>query len=502
MTIFYDLRNCKQHVKRYGKFIIILLFFGCTASPEWAEGGYSNGSREIKVIFKKPTPYLKEFPISKTGKITLNNPRISYGDYNDLSFFEPEVGLDTLAITSEKPFVILNHTVGFNYDHNFILKTGHTYFMEYNGEFPYLVDKSDDLFINVDSLTNSDFIGKVSNPLSSFFRELTFQYLLRPNEREITLKEAYLKAKNHLVREKHIVDSLYKIEQISAFTYEYFNQRNSASFYKNELNGNIKVPYVSLKDGLNKLTIESKYKDQLLQEVCKKYIYPQIKQIEYQDGINRDYTELFFSLDTCGIFNNSDKKYLLSQMLDFTEKNSEKEYERLAGVFFDRFKENHSKEVRDLAASNLKGNFSKSSDLLRSINGESSLLKDLIQKGDSKLYYVDLWASWCGPCRAEIPTSLELRKEYEKKSITFLYISIDENEKNWKRALIAEKMENIPENFIFPFFEESSLRQKFNVSSIPRYLLFNNKGAIIDDNAPRPSAPKVNQYFEKHLAEN
>ena len=481
--------------------LFILILLGCSASPENTQGEIRNATNEIKVIFKKPTPYLKEFPISKTGKITLTNPRISYGDYYDLSFFEPEVGLDTLTILSEKPFVILNHTIGFNYDHNFILKTGHTYFMEYNGEFPYLVDNSDDSFLNVDSLVNNDFIGNISNPISAFYTVLTFQYLLKPNEREGLLKEAYLKANKHLKREEDIVDSLYRNEEISDFTYEYFNQRNSASFYKNELNANIKVPYVSLKDGLIKLTIESKYKDQLLQEVCKKYIYPQIKQVEYQDGINRDYTELFFSLDTCGLFNNSDKKYLLSQILDLTEKNSEKEYEKLAGIFFDRFKENHNKEVRDLTASNLKGNVSQSSDLLRSINGESNLLKDLIQKGDSKLYYVDLWASWCGPCRAEIPTSLELRKEYEKKAITFLYISIDENEKNWKRALLAEKMESIPENFISPYFEESDLRQKFNISSIPRYLLFDDEGSIIDDNAPRPSGPNIKQYFDKHLAE-
>ena len=47
-----------------------------------------------------------------------------------------------------------------------------------------------------------------------------------------------------------------------------------------------------------------------------------------------------------------------------------------------------------------------------------------------KLVYVDVWATWCGPCKAEIPSLQKLEGEYHDKNITFLSVSVDTDDKH------------------------------------------------------------------------
>ncbi len=114
------------------------------------------------------------------------------------------------------------------------------------------------------------------------------------------------------------------------------------------------------------------------------------------------------------------------------------------------------------------------------LKGEKVILDDF--KG--KVVYVDFWASWCGPCRAEFPFSKQLHErltDKQKEKIVFLYISIDEKEPTWKNALNALQL--IGEQGWNP-----GAAQYFGIPSIPRYMLINKKGEIIDGNAKRPSS--------------
>jgi len=70
------------------------------------------------------------------------------------------------------------------------------------------------------------------------------------------------------------------------------------------------------------------------------------------------------------------------------------------------------------------------------LKGEKATLDDF--KG--KVVYLDVWASWCGPCRAEFPFSKQLHErltDKQKEKVVFLYLSIDEKEMTWKNALTA-----------------------------------------------------------------
>lgn len=108
----------------------------------------------------------------------------------------------------------------------------------------------------------------------------------------------------------------------------------------------------------------------------------------------------------------------------------------------------------------------------------------LIQQ--NRITYIDFWASWCMPCRAEMPASLLLRAEYAKKGINFIYISTDNDEGAWLKAMKQIGLADA-ESYLLPKGTESSLAKQLEIKTIPRYVLVDKKGKIIDLDAYRPS---------------
>lgn len=117
---------------------------------------------------------------------------------------------------------------------------------------------------------------------------------------------------------------------------------------------------------------------------------------------------------------------------------------------------------------------------------------------NNKITYIDFWASWCAPCRAEMPDSKVLNEEYEKKGINFVYISTDKNPASWEKAMHQIGLSD-KESFILPNGNESHLAKQFKIETIPRYILIGKDGKTINPNAPRPSDPKIKKIFDELL---
>lgn len=115
-----------------------------------------------------------------------------------------------------------------------------------------------------------------------------------------------------------------------------------------------------------------------------------------------------------------------------------------------------------------------------------------------KVVYLDIWASWCGPCRQQFPAAKALKEQLskkEKKDIAFLYISIDNTETVWKLAVKELGIEGV--HGLSKGGWGSEVTAKFRVNSIPRYLIFDKKGNVVDSNAPRPSDPRLLEMLRK-----
>jgi thiol-disulfide isomerase/thioredoxin len=113
----------------------------------------------------------------------------------------------------------------------------------------------------------------------------------------------------------------------------------------------------------------------------------------------------------------------------------------------------------------------------------------------SKINYVDVWASWCGPCIAEMEASEKLRKEYEDKGVQFVFISIDENGFNWKKT---NKRLGLGNSYIDA---SSAFAKAFKIKEIPRYFIFDENGKAISVSAQRPSDPEIRKTLDRLLKE-
>ncbi len=132
-------------------------------------------------------------------------------------------------------------------------------------------------------------------------------------------------------------------------------------------------------------------------------------------------------------------------------------------------------------------------------DGSKTALEDF--KG--KYVYIDVWATWCAPCKAEIPALKRLEKAYHGKNIAFISLSIDDARSNgsmenarkkWKAMIQSKKLGGVqllaPEGWMSPFIKA------YQIQGIPRFILIDPQGGIVNADAPRPSNPEIKVLFD------
>lgn len=108
-----------------------------------------------------------------------------------------------------------------------------------------------------------------------------------------------------------------------------------------------------------------------------------------------------------------------------------------------------------------------------------------------KYVYIDLWASWCVPCVKEIPYLQALEKELQNDKVVFVSISCDTDREAWHKKREALNLHG--NQFINA---DNKLCNQLNVSSIPRFLIYNPDGNLVNANAPRPSSEQTKELLE------
>lgn len=117
------------------------------------------------------------------------------------------------------------------------------------------------------------------------------------------------------------------------------------------------------------------------------------------------------------------------------------------------------------------------------INGDTLSLSDF--KG--KLVYVDVWATWCRPCRAELPALNLLETDYHNKEIIFVSVSVDKNKEEWEKMVKNKELGGVQ----LWAGTGSSISENYAIFGIPRFMLFDKKGNVITTDAPRPSFKSI-----------
>lgn len=116
-------------------------------------------------------------------------------------------------------------------------------------------------------------------------------------------------------------------------------------------------------------------------------------------------------------------------------------------------------------------------DIFYDPNGKSITLSDF--KG--KYIFIDFWASWCVYCIKEMPMLEKIKNDLSSEEIIFIGLSMDENPENWKKAM--EKHNISGYQYIV---SNQALADKLQINALPRYMLYDKEGKLLNANAPRP----------------
>lgn len=116
---------------------------------------------------------------------------------------------------------------------------------------------------------------------------------------------------------------------------------------------------------------------------------------------------------------------------------------------------------------------------------------DLVSLSDFKgeIVYIDVWATWCGPCKIEIPYLKDLETEYRDKNIVFMGVSVDVEAKRqaWLDMIEEKDIKGIQ------LFANgwSKITKDYAINSIPRFMIFDANGKVVNLDAPRPSSSDI-----------
>jgi thiol-disulfide isomerase/thioredoxin len=132
------------------------------------------------------------------------------------------------------------------------------------------------------------------------------------------------------------------------------------------------------------------------------------------------------------------------------------------------------------------------------LKNENDFLNALIKNYPNKVIYIDFWAPWCSPCMSEMPYSEKIKNHFQDKNVAFVYLANRCEEGAWKTTIAEQKIDG--EHYLLSDKQYAQLSEIFKITGIPHYALIDNKGNIVNENAPRPSSDnELINLIEKNL---
>ncbi len=135
-----------------------------------------------------------------------------------------------------------------------------------------------------------------------------------------------------------------------------------------------------------------------------------------------------------------------------------------------------------------KGNFT-----YPDVNGKEVSLSDF----EGKVVVVDVWTTTCGACFAQYVYLTKLVEELQGKDVVFVGISLDreKDKQKWMNVVKEKYLEGIQ----LYASDQSQFAKDYNITGVPRFIVFDKKGCVVKEEAPRPSDPLLKEIIETEL---
>ena len=125
-----------------------------------------------------------------------------------------------------------------------------------------------------------------------------------------------------------------------------------------------------------------------------------------------------------------------------------------------------------------------STDNLEGITEGEQILRKIIEPWKGKIILIDVWGTWCGPCKEALKHSQELYERMKPYDMFFLYMANNSNEISWKNVINEYNVtgENVG-HVNLPSDQQSAVEDFLKVNSYPSYFLIDREGHLLEVNA-------------------
>lgn len=474
----------------------IFTIFGCKKDIQKLECS----NNHIVLIFDTIKKNYDTLAYPNGGEMIKSMPVLTFKSEVQGEYLAPimKIKTDTIVLSTESDYLFIFYRYNPISGLNFIIHKGDTVIINEKHNTPFLTvlnRKAKEFDINYDFWKKARY-GSVydyntedyyNNPQSLF-------YMMKGISWQTGKESAAKKLIKELNDENEWLDSLYNNKLLSEYEYNIYDTRNKYKLLTLELENK---DTLTLKGYLKEYN-DSIYKNDYTGFYSSFYWHCLGIYMDQLTNQSFDYRQLFDMLDAIDINLGTLSKQAKLAYLDQIINNSsidlgQKYYNKLAKTINDpNLLSKLSKKYQYLFDESINN----SEDIeLQDQSGNRLNLSSIIKKHRGKTIYVDFWASWCIPCLQEMPASKKLRELYRGQNIVFVYLAINDKEITWKNAFSTAELNDTEDNYLILNNKTSTILKELNISSIPRYIIYDKNGKLIHKNAPRPSSQQIKKLL-------
>lgn len=287
--------------------------------------------------------------------------------------------------------------------------------------------------------------------------------------------------KAYAVFKKNVLDQYRQTYQLSADYYKWLYSKYTYEPYERTLVENIKNRDSVDTNTLSKLLelgMEDEYAalhTTAYNDLVSFFMY---KKFKAQSGDTPNKTNLFNFAQHSTLTGNTREVYL-SRLMAFFVKDADSIYNPV----FDRYDQLVQNTWLKGLITNARKDYADPGVTGQAIAAGNSFA-GIFKKYSGKIIYIDFWASWCAPCRTEMPNAARLKEKLKTEEIVFIYFGYNDKEKAWQKA--REQLNIKGEHYLLNDQLIKEANALFGINGIPHYAIVDREGKILYKRTERP----------------